>query len=170
MNQLVDKIPGGRTIEELEKLLSRFYSRHNPEKLPTITALAQQFLGKEETLNKLLKERYDADLNDLLLATQGNPESADGLHHPQDQDSMVPGNSCEDPSMRSQYFTQEENSKWDATMSSMDSTVSKADVSNGANNLSAIVKATSKALKAALQENQELKAINADLCVQLEQR
>lgn len=150
-------------------MLSRFYSKHNPEKLATIKALATQFFGKDDTLNRLLKERYDTDLNDMLLATQGNPDTADGLLPNHDQDSMLPTNDCDDPSNRPQYFTIEDNCKWEATMSSIDSAVSKADVSSSAN-LSAIVKATSKALKAALQENQELKTINADLCVQLEHR
>jgi hypothetical protein len=145
---------------ELEKLLTRFYTRYNPEKLSTINALAVQFVGKEDTLNRLLKERYDADLNDILLAPQGNPEPPH-----QEADAIVPARLDEEPV----HTESDDTSKWEATMSSMDSTISKAEISSGAN-LSAIVKATSKALKAALQENQELKILNQDLCAQLEQR
>ena len=161
----------GKSIDELEKLLSLFYARYNAEKLATVKALAAQFLGKEETLNRLLKERYEADLNDILLAIQGNPEVNEGFHPNQENDSMIPipSGNFDEASSTSHYPSHEENSKWEATMSSIDSTVTKSDVSS-APNLSAIVKATSKALKAALQENQELKAVNADLCAQLEQR
>ena len=136
----------------MEKLLSLFYARYNAEKLATVKALAAQFLGKEDTLNRLLKERYEADLNDILLAIQGNPEVNEGFHPNQENDSMIPipSGNFDEASSTSHYPSHEENSKWEATMSSIDS--------------------TSKALKAALQENQELKAVNADLCAQLEQR
>jgi hypothetical protein len=155
------EICAGMNTIELEKLLTRFYTRYNPEKLPTINALAVQFVGKEDNLNRLLKERYEADLNDILLAPQGNPE----VPPHQETDAMVPAGLDEGSS----HNEADDTSKWEATMSSMDSTISKAEISSGAN-LSAIVKATSKALKAALQENQELKVLNQDLCAQLEQR
>ncbi len=129
--------------------------------MSTINALAVQFVGKEDNLNRLLKERYDADLNDILLAPQGNPE----VPPHQETDAIVPARLDEGSALTET----DESSKWEATMSSMDSTISKAEISSGAN-LSAIVKATSKALKAALQENQELKILNQDLCAQLEQR
>ncbi len=141
--------------------MSRFYIRFNPEKLSTVSALAVQFFGKEDTLNRLLKERYEADLNDILLAPQGNPE----VPPHQETDAMVPAG-LDEGSATSEA---DDTSKWEATMSSMDSTITKAEISSGAN-LSAIVKATSKALKAALQENQELKILNQELYAQLEHR
>jgi hypothetical protein len=156
-----------RTPQELENLLIAFYARYNPEKVSTSKALAIQFAGNENTLNRLLRERYKADISDI--ASQGNLNLAvaeSALSSVQQSSSSK--NLLEKPS---KCRLDEDIIKWDATMSSIDSALLKTQIIPGdGGNLSAIIKATSKALKAALQENQELKTLNADLCARIEQR
>ena len=53
--------------------LAAFYARHNPAKLGSEAGLARDSLGREDELNRLLREKYGQDLPSLQAAVHLTP-------------------------------------------------------------------------------------------------
>ena len=93
---------------------------------------------------------------------------ADGQHHAADERGPPPGGRPDTPQF---VHSPSKPTKWDSTMEQLERTAdggnanksSPAEKASRDRNLSGVVNATSKALKAALMENEELSARNAEL-------
>ena len=64
--------------QRLETLLQRFYSKHNPAKLPEVADLARLFRGRQHVLDERLRSSYKVDLTNFefvpSLKSSGGPD------------------------------------------------------------------------------------------------
>jgi serine/threonine protein kinase len=58
--------------QRLETLLQRFYSKHNPAKLPEVADLARVFRGRQHVLDERLRSSYKVDLTNF--ESSGGPD------------------------------------------------------------------------------------------------
>lgn len=54
------------TEADLVNTLQRFYGVYAPEKVSTATTVARKYRGNRALLNRLLKEKYNADLDSMV--------------------------------------------------------------------------------------------------------